>query len=113
MIQVLLVPFHLAAGPAKHVGAEQMIEFFDEIGAGRWLRYLTGTVEVIGALGLLVPRLTGLAAPGLTGLMTGAEVGAPGSTAVCLGRRSVTAVRMAPRLTSWSRARVATDRPSR
>ncbi|PJE95961.1 DoxX family protein [Streptomyces carminius] len=74
VIQVLLVPFYLAAGSAKLAGAEKMIEFFDQIGAGHWLRYLTGTVEVIGALGLLVPRLTGLAALGLTGLMTGAVI---------------------------------------
>ncbi|MEV1068845.1 DoxX family protein [Streptomyces sp. NPDC050263] len=74
VIQVLLVPFYLAAGSAKLVGAEQMIEFFDQIGAGHWLRYLTGTLEIIGALGLLVPRLTGLAALGLTGLMTGAVI---------------------------------------
>ncbi|GGZ28866.1 hypothetical protein GCM10010365_56310 [Streptomyces poonensis] len=37
---------------------------------------------------------------------------APGSTAVYPGRRSATAVRMAPRLTSWSRARAAMERPS-
>ncbi|MGW5627770.1 hypothetical protein ACWEU6_10195 [Streptosporangium sandarakinum] len=37
----------------------------------------------------------------------------PCSMAVWSGRRSVTAVRMAPRLTSWSRARAAMERPSR
>ena len=74
VIQALLVPFYLSAGSAKLAGAEQMIEFFDRIGAGHWLRYLAGTVEIAGALGLLVPRLAGLAALGLTGLMTGAVI---------------------------------------
>lgn len=111
VIQVLLVPFYLAAGSAKLVGAEQMIEFFDQIGAGHWLRYLAGTVEIIGALGLLVPRLTGLAALGLTGLMTGAVItnlvaGTPSLLALVLlplvavlawGRRDRTTALLRPR----------------
>ncbi|MEU5524425.1 DoxX family protein [Streptomyces sp. NPDC047860] len=89
VIQVLLVPFYLAAGSAKLAGAEKMIEFFDQIGAGHWLRYLTGTCEVVGALGLLVPRLAGPAALGLTGLMTGAVItnlvaGTPSALALVL-----------------------------
>ncbi|MGW3655157.1 DoxX family protein [Streptomyces sp. NPDC005151] len=100
VIQVLLVPFYLAAGTAKLVGAQQMVEFFDEIGAGQWLRYLTGTVEVIGALGLLVPRLTGLAALGLTGLMTGAVI-----TNLVAGTPSVLAVVLLPLVAvlAWGR----------
>ncbi|MGW1195408.1 hypothetical protein ACWD4B_06050 [Streptomyces sp. NPDC002536] len=35
------------------------------------------------------------------------------SMAVWSGMRSATAVRMAPRLTPWSRARAAIERPSR
>ncbi|MEJ8640578.1 hypothetical protein WKI68_02280 [Streptomyces sp. MS1.HAVA.3] len=35
------------------------------------------------------------------------------TVAVYSGRRSATAVRMAPRLTSWARARAAMERPSR
>jgi putative oxidoreductase len=41
---------------------------FDAIGAGDWFRYLTGILEVAGALGLLIPRLAGLAALALAGL---------------------------------------------
>jgi putative oxidoreductase len=45
---------------------------FDEIGLGQWLRYLTGALELAGALGLLVPFLSGLAGLGLAGVMAGA-----------------------------------------
>ncbi|MFD1149578.1 DoxX family protein [Saccharothrix hoggarensis] len=45
---------------------------FDKIGIGQWLRHVTGVLEVAGALGLLVPRLCGLAALGLVGVMAGA-----------------------------------------
>ncbi len=51
---------------------DNFVKKFDEIGFGQWLRYLTGTLEIAGALGLLVPRLCGLAALGLVGVMAGA-----------------------------------------
>ncbi|CAL9375173.1 hypothetical protein SUDANB176_00948 [Streptomyces sp. enrichment culture] len=100
VIHVLLVPFYLAAGSAKLAGSEQMIEFFDRIGAGHWLRYFTGTLEVIGALGLLVPRLSGLAALGLTGLMTGAVI-----TNLVAGTPSALALVLLPLVTvlAWGR----------
>ncbi|CCH31406.1 DoxX family protein [Actinosynnema sp. NPDC047251] len=51
---------------------DDFVQKFEEIGFGQWLRYLTGTLEIAGALGLLVPRLCGLAALGLVGVMAGA-----------------------------------------
>ncbi|MGX1133806.1 putative oxidoreductase [Streptomyces glaucescens] len=67
--QALLVLVFLAAASAKLAGAEEMVEAFDTIGAGQWLRYLVGVIELTGAVGLLVPRLVGLAALGLATLM--------------------------------------------
>ncbi|MGW6022242.1 DoxX family protein [Streptomyces sp. NPDC055099] len=72
--QALLVLVFLAAGAAKLAGAEAMVEAFDQIGAGQWLRYVVGCVELLGVVGLLVPRLVGLAALGLVGLMVGAVI---------------------------------------
>ncbi len=73
VVQVLLAAFFLlaAAGP-KLLGEQLAVEMFGQIGAGQWLRYLVGTLELAGAIGLLIPRLAGLAALGLTGLMVGA-----------------------------------------
>ncbi|MEV8021414.1 DoxX family protein [Streptomyces sp. NPDC086554] len=74
MSHALLVIVFLAAGSAKLAGAEAMVEAFDQIGAGQWLRYFVGTLEVLGVIGLLVPRLVGLAALGLVSLMVGAVI---------------------------------------
>ncbi len=35
---------------------------FTTIGVGQWLRYVVGALEIAGAIGLLIPRLSGLAA---------------------------------------------------
>ncbi|HEV2782267.1 MAG TPA: DoxX family protein [Actinophytocola sp.] len=45
---------------------------FDDIGLGQWLRYVTGVLEIGGAIGLLIPPLCGLAAIGLALVMLGA-----------------------------------------
>ena len=58
----------------KLSGSPVMVDMFAEIGAGQWFRYLVGTLELAGAIGLLVPRLCGLAALGLAGVMAGAIV---------------------------------------
>ena len=45
---------------------------FHQMGADDWFRYLVGTLELAGGIDLLIPRLAGLAALGLTGVMVGA-----------------------------------------
>jgi uncharacterized membrane protein YphA (DoxX/SURF4 family) len=45
---------------------------FDLIGVGQWLKYVAGTAELAGAIGLLTPWLAGLAAAGLAAVMAGA-----------------------------------------
>ncbi|MYR43473.1 DoxX family protein [Streptomyces sp. SID5910] len=72
--QALLGLVFLAAGSAKLFGAAEMVAAFHDIGAGQWLRYFVGVVELVGVLGLLIPRLAGPAALGLAGLMTGAVI---------------------------------------
>jgi putative oxidoreductase len=69
----LALPF-AAGGLAKLAGAPELVELFASIGAGQWLRYVVGALEVAGAVGLLVPRLSRLAALGLAALMLGATV---------------------------------------
>jgi putative oxidoreductase len=41
----------------KFTGDTYWIDLFGQIGIGQWFRYVTGIVEVIGAVGLLIPRL--------------------------------------------------------
>ncbi|RFU40873.1 DoxX family protein [Actinomadura logoneensis] len=73
--QILIAAFLLiGSAMPKFAGQKDAIETFAKIGVGQWLRYVTGAVEAAGAIGLLVPRLAGLAATGLIGLMIGAAV---------------------------------------
>lgn len=72
VLQVLLAINIAFAGVGKLTGMQAMVDMFDSIGVGQWFRYVTGALEVAGAIGLLIPRLTGLAALGLVGVMIGA-----------------------------------------
>jgi uncharacterized membrane protein YphA (DoxX/SURF4 family) len=73
--QILLAAFFLfvAAGP-KLAGSHSSVQEFGLIGAGQWFRYLVGTLELAGAIGLLTPWLAGLAAAGLAADMAGATI---------------------------------------
>jgi len=70
--QVVLVVLFLLSGVTALTGAGDAVQTFDEVGVGQWFRYLTGTLEIAGAVGLLIPRLAGVAALGLGGVMLGA-----------------------------------------
>ena len=73
LFQALLAFQFAAGGWLKLSGDPAMVEMFAAIGAGQGLRYVVGGLEVVGAVGLLIPRLSGLAALGLVGLMVGAS----------------------------------------
>ena len=53
---------------------DQFVAKFDDIGFGQWFRYLTGVLEIATAVGLLIPRICGLAALALAGIMAGAAL---------------------------------------
>ena len=72
ILQIAAAGMFLMAGFSKLSGDPQMVEMFDAIGFGQWFRYLTGSLEVLGAILLLVPRLSGLGALLLVGVMLGA-----------------------------------------
>ena len=72
--RALLALVFVGAGASKLAGSEVMVSMFDLIGAGQWLRYVVGALEVAGAVGVLVPRLNALAAAGLALLMIGATI---------------------------------------
>jgi uncharacterized membrane protein YphA (DoxX/SURF4 family) len=73
--QILLAGFFVfVAAQPKLAGSHSMVQEFGLIGAGQWFRYLVGTAELAGAIGLLTPWLAGLAAVGLAADMAGATV---------------------------------------
>jgi putative oxidoreductase len=73
-VQILLAALFAFAGLIKLAGVQAEVDAFAVIGLGQWFRYLVGALEVLGAIGLLVPRWSGPAALGLTGVMAGAIV---------------------------------------
>lgn len=52
---IVALPF-LGAGIAKIFGVEMMVDTFETIGFGQWLRYLTGIIEIASAILLFVPN---------------------------------------------------------
>jgi putative oxidoreductase len=73
-VRILLSLAFGAAGAAKLAGVEQMVATFEAIGVGQWFRYLTGSIEAIGALLLLVPATGLLGGLLLGGTMVGAVI---------------------------------------
>ena len=65
VLQGFVAAAFFAAGSAKLAGVDYMVELFNEIGVGQWFRYVTGAVEVAGALALVAPGLIWLGGLGL------------------------------------------------
>jgi uncharacterized membrane protein len=74
VLQAALAFQFAGGGFLKLTGTPEMVDLFADVGAGQWLRYAVGALEIAGAAGLLVPALSGLAAAGLAALMVGAAV---------------------------------------
>jgi uncharacterized membrane protein YphA (DoxX/SURF4 family) len=72
VLQLAAAAMFLMAAIPKLTGNPQAVEGFAKIGLGQWFRYLTGTLEVVGALLLLIPRLCGLGGLLLACVMVGA-----------------------------------------
>src|SRR5258708_6202737 len=88
VIQIGAAAMFLMAGANKLSGNEQMVGMFQAIGFGQWFRYLTGSLEIIGAILLFVPSLSGIG--GL--LMTGVFAGAVGTHLFIIGGNPTMAI---------------------
>src|SRR6266481_3908986 len=69
VLQLAAAGMFLMVGFLKLSGNAQLVGLFQAIGLGQWFRYLTGALEVVGAILLLIPRMSGLAALMLAGIM--------------------------------------------
>jgi putative oxidoreductase len=70
--QIAAAAMFLFAGSLKLTGAPLMVQAFGMLGIGQWFRYVTGTIEVVSALLLLVPSLAFFGASALAVTMVGA-----------------------------------------
>jgi putative oxidoreductase len=98
VLQVLLAAAFLMAGASKLAGAEMMVKQFETLGLGQWFRYLTGALEIVAAVLLLVPRWSGFGGLLLIPIMVGAAIAhlvvfknSPAVPLVFLGLASVVA----------------------
>lgn len=71
-LRALLTIAFVGAGGAKLAGAEMMVATYDTIGLGQWFRYLTGIVEIAGAVLLWLPGRQVVGAGLLGATMVGA-----------------------------------------
>ena len=73
-LQILSAAMFLFAGSLKLAGVPMMVQMFGVIGLGQWFRYLTGAIEVVSAIVLLVPSVAAYGAAALAVTMVGAIV---------------------------------------
>ena len=71
-LQTISAGMFLMAGTLKLSGNPMMVQMFGTIGVGQWFRYLTGGIEVIGAVLLLIPSLAAYGGAALAVTMVGA-----------------------------------------
>jgi uncharacterized membrane protein YphA (DoxX/SURF4 family) len=72
ILQILLAVTFVKNGWALF--GDDFVKKFDDIGFGQWFRYFTGALEILAAIGLVIPRICGIAALGLAGIMVGAAL---------------------------------------
>lgn len=72
IVQIATAAMFLLAGSLKLAGIPVEVALFDAIGIGQWFRYLTGSIEVVSAILLLVPSLAFFGALLLVPTMVGA-----------------------------------------
>ena len=70
--QILLAAMFIFAGGSKLLGAAAQVDLFNAIGFGQWFRYLTGAIEISGAVMLLIPSAAVFGAMLLVPTMIGA-----------------------------------------
>ncbi len=73
-LTVVLAVFFLAAGGLKIQGGTKQVDNFAHWGYALWFLYVIGAVEVVGGIGLMVPRLAGFAVLLLGTTMIGASL---------------------------------------
>jgi len=87
-LQIAVAAVFVAAALPKVAGVPMMVQMFDALGFGQWLRYFTALLELGGAVLLLVPALAGISALVLAIVMVGAIL----AHTLVLGGSAVTAI---------------------
>lgn len=74
VLQTLVGAFLIVVALQYLLGTGRFVRIFEMIGIGQWLRYFVGAVELIGGVCLFSPRLSGVAALGLSCVTLGGAI---------------------------------------
>ncbi len=58
MLRAVVGSMFLVIAATKLIGTADTVEYLEAIGWGQWFRYLTGSLDLVGAVLLFVPRCT-------------------------------------------------------
>jgi putative oxidoreductase len=113
-LELVLAGVFFLVGGAKLIGRPDMVRLFHDIGVGQWFRYVTGTIEVAGAVLLVAPLLSGASAVVLGAVMVIAALielfilhRPPIAAIACLsGHTFVAWARVSGRHNSWRTAKI-------
>src|SRR5580704_18787479 len=72
VLQALLALAFVGAASGKLAGKPEMVALFEAVGIGQWFRYVTGLMELTGAVLIVVPRTKFFGAALLSMVMVGA-----------------------------------------
>src|SRR3954467_2179544 len=72
LLTIVSAGMFLLAGTLKLAGVQIEVDLFATVGIGQWFRYVTGLLEIGGAIGLFVPAVATYAALLLATVMVGA-----------------------------------------
>ncbi|WP_298274744.1 DoxX family protein [uncultured Bradyrhizobium sp.] len=74
VVRGLLALAFAAAGAAKLYGVPMLVAEFEHLGLGQWFRYFTGSLELIGAILILLPPVVAFGGVLLSCIMVGATI---------------------------------------
>jgi putative oxidoreductase len=74
ILRILMAALFLFASYMKLSGNPMMVDEFNTIGLGQWFRYLTGLLELVGGIAILVPSVSVFAAIVLLAVDVGAFI---------------------------------------
>ena len=72
VVQILLALAFIGAASGKLLGNPDMIGLYKAIGIGQWFRFVTGLLELTGAILIVIPRTKFFGAALLAMIMVGA-----------------------------------------
>jgi putative oxidoreductase len=71
-VQAFLALVFVSVSWAKLVGKAEMVALFTAVGFGQWFRYVTGILELTGAVLLMLPKTRSIGSALLATIMLGA-----------------------------------------